>query len=247
MGRHWAQCPRDKDNDAAPPSGARNPWMSHNMWRELLWGFVQTAQGTQGRDVEGVEMDVLGLFSSKCMEFNSGGRNPWNDYVIWTVLIIQIDWILCFSFFLSFFPFSPQSPLVRSCIFLAVGPSSCGMWDAASAWSDEQCHVRAQDSNQRNTGPPAAERANPTTRPRGQPFFDYFWKEEIVKNVWGKNMIKHCFILPPLIVLLLSSFTRSTVDCSVDFYHFLSCESYTSNTWKYFLVVRKYVVSAFIP
>ena len=43
------------------------------------------------------------------------------------------------------------------------------MWDAASAWLDEQCHVRAQDLNQRNTGPPAAERANPTTRPRGQP------------------------------------------------------------------------------
>ena len=43
------------------------------------------------------------------------------------------------------------------------------MWDAASAWSDEQCHVRAQDSNQRNTGPPAAERTNLTTRPQGQP------------------------------------------------------------------------------
>uniref|UniRef100_A0A3Q2GTD1 15-oxoprostaglandin 13-reductase n=1 Tax=Equus caballus TaxID=9796 RepID=A0A3Q2GTD1_HORSE len=31
------------------------------------------------------------------------------------------------------------------------------MWDVASAWLDEQCHVCAQDSNQRNTGPPAAE------------------------------------------------------------------------------------------
>src|SRR3712207_9259582 len=74
-------------------------------------------------------------------------------------------------FFLKilFFPFSPQSPPVHSCIFFVVGPSSCSMWDAASAWFDEQCHVRAQDSNQRNTGPPAAERANLTTRPRGQP------------------------------------------------------------------------------
>ena len=43
------------------------------------------------------------------------------------------------------------------------------MWDATSAWFDEQCHVHAQDSNQQNTGPPAAERANLTTRPRGQP------------------------------------------------------------------------------
>ncbi|XP_070432032.1 zinc finger CW-type PWWP domain protein 2 isoform X4 [Equus przewalskii] len=45
------------------------------------------------------------------------------------------------------------------------------MWDAASAWFDEQCHVRAQDLNQRNTGPPAAERTDLTTRPRGQPLF----------------------------------------------------------------------------
>ncbi|XP_070092719.1 uncharacterized protein [Equus caballus] len=61
------------------------------------------------------------------------------------------------------------SPPVHSCTFFIVGPSSCGTWDAASAWLDEQCHVRAQDSNQRNTGPLAAERANLTTRPRGQP------------------------------------------------------------------------------
>src|SRR3712207_8955294 len=46
----------------------------------------------------------------------------------------------------------PYTTLFRS----VVGSSSCGMWDAASAWSDEQCHVRAQDSNQQNTGPPAA-------------------------------------------------------------------------------------------
>uniref|UniRef100_A0A9L0SM36 Translation machinery-associated protein 16 n=1 Tax=Equus caballus TaxID=9796 RepID=A0A9L0SM36_HORSE len=60
------------------------------------------------------------------------------------------------------------SPPVHSCIFFVVGPSSCGMWDAASEWYDERCHVRAQDSNQRNTGPPAAECMNLTTRPRGQ-------------------------------------------------------------------------------
>ena len=47
------------------------------------------------------------------------------------------------------------------------------MWDAASAWSDEQCHVRPQDSNQRNTGPPAAERTNLTTRPWGQPQYAF--------------------------------------------------------------------------
>ena len=50
-----------------------------------------------------------------------------------------------------------------------MGPSSCGLWDAASAWLDEQCHVRTQDLNQQNTGPPAAELANLTTWPWGQP------------------------------------------------------------------------------
>ena len=43
------------------------------------------------------------------------------------------------------------------------------MWDAASVWFDEQCHVHTQDSIQWNTGPPAAEHVNLTTRPRGQP------------------------------------------------------------------------------
>ena len=76
--------------------------------------------------------------------------------------------VSCF-FFLKIFIFSffsPKAP-VHSCVFFVVGSSSCGMWDAASAWSDEQCHVRAQDSNQQNTGPPAVERANLTTRPQG--------------------------------------------------------------------------------
>ena len=84
-------------------------------------------------------------------------------------------------FFLKilFFPFSPQSPPVHSCVFFVVGSSSCGMWDAAPAWSDEQCHVRAQDSNRRNTGPPAAERANLTTRPRGQPLITPIFEIDI--------------------------------------------------------------------
>ncbi|XP_070103527.1 cardiolipin synthase (CMP-forming) isoform X6 [Equus caballus] len=76
-------------------------------------------------------------------------------------------------------------PPVHSCVFFVVGSSSCGMWDAASAWSDEQCHVRAQDSNRRNTGPPAAERANLTTRPRGQPLVDTILKKLTIKyGMW---------------------------------------------------------------
>uniref|UniRef100_A0A8C4MKI9 non-specific serine/threonine protein kinase n=1 Tax=Equus asinus asinus TaxID=83772 RepID=A0A8C4MKI9_EQUAS len=54
---------------------------------------------------------------------------------------------LVHSFYYHYFsPFSPQSPSVHSCIFLVVSPG-CGMWDAASAWPDKQCHVRAQDLN----------------------------------------------------------------------------------------------------
>src|SRR3712207_9146436 len=80
----------------------------------------------------------------------------------------------CYFFFL-FFPFSPPRPPVHSCVFFVVGSSSCGIWDAASAWSDAQCPVRAPDSHRRNPGPPAVERANFTTRPRGQPLFCVFF------------------------------------------------------------------------
>ena len=83
----------------------------------------------------------------------------------------QMKGATVFFFFLKilFSSFSPQNPPVHSCVFFVVGPSSCGMWDAASTWFDEQCHVCAQDSNQWNTGLPAAEHTNLTTRPWGQP------------------------------------------------------------------------------
>ena len=64
----------------------------------------------------------------------------------------EIDFFLFKDF--VFFPFSPWNPLVYTCIFLVVGPFSCGMWDAASAWLDEGCHVRAQDPKRRNPGRP---------------------------------------------------------------------------------------------
>uniref|UniRef100_A0A8C4M4E0 S-phase kinase-associated protein 2 n=1 Tax=Equus asinus TaxID=9793 RepID=A0A8C4M4E0_EQUAS len=64
---------------------------------------------------------------------------------------------------------------------------ACGMWDAASAWLDEQCHVRTQDSNQQNTGPPAAEHANLITWPRGQPlrFDESLWQ---TLDLTGRNL-----------------------------------------------------------
>ena len=75
-----------------------------------------------------------------------------------------------------FFPFSPQSPPVHSCIFLVVGRSSCGMWDATSVWPNERHHVRAQDPNQRNPDG-EAESANPTTRSRGRPLIQILIQE----------------------------------------------------------------------
>ena len=89
----------------------------------------------------------------------------------------KITTILFFFKDFIFFLFSPQSPPVHSCIFLIVGPSSCGMWDAAPAWPNEQRHVHAQDPNQQNTRLPATEHRNLTTRPWGQPSKDNHYSD----------------------------------------------------------------------
>ena len=51
--------------------------------------------------------------------------------------------------FLLFLPKSPWYIVV----YFSCGSSSCGVWDAASTWLDERCHVRAQDPNWLNPGP----------------------------------------------------------------------------------------------
>ena len=90
------------------------------------------------------------------------------------VFIYTVDCLFTFFFKDFIFPFSPRSPPVHSCVFLVVGPCSCGMWGAASAWLDERCCVCAQDSNRRNPGPlKRSERTNLTTWPRGQPLFSH--------------------------------------------------------------------------
>uniref|UniRef100_A0A9L0TKW0 M-phase specific PLK1 interacting protein n=1 Tax=Equus caballus TaxID=9796 RepID=A0A9L0TKW0_HORSE len=40
-----------------------------------------------------------------------------------------------------------RCPLVHGCVFSVVNSSSCGMWDVASAWLEERCHVHSQDLN----------------------------------------------------------------------------------------------------
>ena len=72
--------------------------------------------------------------------------------------------------------FSPQIPPVHSCIILVLGTSGSGMWDAASAWLDEQCHVRAQDLNQWNPGLPKwSVRTSPLGHGAGPWTTDSFW------------------------------------------------------------------------
>ena len=54
------------------------------------------------------------------------------------------------------------------------------MWEAASAWPDEQCHVRAQDPNGQNPGPPKRS-MNLTTWPWGWIPLT-IWKENKQRN-----------------------------------------------------------------
>ena len=61
--------------------------------------------------------------------------------------------VFCFFLKISFFLFLPKAPQYIVVYILVVGPSSYGTWNAASAWLDELCRVRAQDPNRWNPGP----------------------------------------------------------------------------------------------
>ena len=94
--------------------------------------------------------------------------------------VAQLFFLIFFKRF--YFSFFSQIPPVHSYgAFLVVGPSSCGMWDAASMWPDKRCHVRTQDSNRRNPWPP---KQNVRTQPLGhgadpsQLFFNRMKREE---------------------------------------------------------------------
>ena len=72
-----------------------------------------------------------------------------------TEIIIKHFYPEVVFFNILFFLFLPKAPqYVVGYIFLVVGPSSWGVWDAASVWLDEWCHVPAQDPNPWNPGPP---------------------------------------------------------------------------------------------
>ena len=62
--------------------------------------------------------------------------------------------ICCQSFSLSSSPQSATTaPPPAELYILVVGPSGCVIWDAASAWLDERCHVHARDLNWWNHRP----------------------------------------------------------------------------------------------
>ena len=103
--------------------------------------------------------------------------------------------LLCY-FFKRFFNFSffSQRPPVQSCLFLVVGPSSRGMWDAAPAWPSERCHVCAQDSNRRN---PEPTEQSARTQPLGHgagPYFVIFDTGIVFPfiSIYGKELHVPC-------------------------------------------------------
>ena len=125
-------------------------------WRSCIGGY---------RDIPHNCLQMHKTPLGGCTIYQSSGHCSNLSGVLWGILFIYLFLVrkadpeltsvpifFCFFFFNFIFPFSPQSPLVHSCVFLVVGPSSCGMWDTASAWLDEQCHVRGQDPNRRNPG-----------------------------------------------------------------------------------------------
>ena len=104
---------------------------------------------------------------------------------LWTFFFFRLApelTTVCQSFFF-FSAFSLQIPPTHSCVFLVVGPFSCGMWDTASMWPDEWCHVCAQDPNQRN---PGLLKQRVWTSPLG-----YRASPKIYELVWGIFSLPH--------------------------------------------------------
>ena len=93
-----------------------------------------------------------------------------NYCLFWQIMKKSLNYVLYPVFYLFCF-ISPNAPCTQLYILVA-GPASCGMWDAASTWPDERCHVCAQDPCLRPGSEPwaaTAERVNITTRPQSRP------------------------------------------------------------------------------
>ena len=106
-------------------------------------------------------------------------------------MIFSLLQLSFFSFFFKdflFFLFLPKAPpyiVVYSLLWVPL-VVVCGTLPQRGL--DEQCHVRAQDSNQRNTGLPAVERVKLTTQPRGQPHAAHVFNDGEKSNEERKNL-----------------------------------------------------------
>ena len=62
------------------------------------------------------------------------------------------------------------------------------MWDAASVWPDEQCHVRAQDLNWQNPGlPKRSARTQPLGHGAGPRIGDFCGEGERLSSLRGSQ------------------------------------------------------------
>ena len=119
----------------------RSVW---HCWHCCQWGALLSSPSQRPGHLVFLESDEYALYSlrSVCFSWTDRQDTPTGQ-----------DYYSLFLLKILFFPFSLKTPLVHSCVFLVVGPSSCGMWDAVSAWLDERYHVPTQDLNQRKPGP----------------------------------------------------------------------------------------------
>ena len=119
-----------------------------------------------------------------------------------TIFLIRFFFPTVANLFLFFCFFSPNPPSTQLYI-LVVGPSSCGTWDAFSAWLDERCHAGAQDPNWRNPGP--HELNHSATGPAPQQILIVVIREHLIK----KPLLPH--ICPHADLLFINRDTESLV------------------------------------
>ena len=106
---------------------------------------------------------------------------PWANICANSPLFAEEDWlwakIYCHSS--SFFPESPN----RELYVIFAHPSSCCMWDAASAWPEKRC-IRVHLGSE--PGPSVMDRTHLTTKPRCWPKTEIF-KERIFTAILQKT------------------------------------------------------------
>ena len=94
------------------------------------------------------------------------------------------------------------------------------MWDAASAWPDERCHVCAQDTTQRNPGLPKWS-VTLTARPRGSPLtlvFENQFLEDRIPRLLASSVTFAMSVVSVIVVFILAALTVLSVFDVLQFY-----------------------------